>query len=349
MVRKLTVGLGAVFIALSMAACEGPAGPAGTAGAAGAAGPQGPAGPQGVAGQNALNTCSQCHASDARLVAIERQFQNSRHWLTTTFDRNTGVCVQCHTHQGFIAVAVEGGALPGTVNNPAPINCRTCHQIHTTFTAADLARTTNAPVNVLVGGTVNLGGDGNLCSNCHQARDFSPMPAIGGSPVTITNFRWGPHYGAQANVMGTTGFFHFTGTRSYPTGPMSHGDAGCQTCHMVPAVGNQAGGHTWRLRHGSANTALITACTQCHATATTFDRFGVQTQTASQMAELKALLQAAGIARDDGYAIPGTFDADVAAAFINYRLLYFDGSKGIHHPEYVDAVLTNTIAMLKAR
>jgi hypothetical protein len=349
--RRISLLLGAAFVALTVAACEGPTGPAGPVGPEG---PQGPPGPQGPAGADAVNTCAQCHGNDATLLAIEWQFKESAHYNSVYYHRE-GACMACHNHQGFITTAVNGEALPPYFDNPAPINCRTCHEIHTTFTAGDYALTTTAPVDLAVGATANLGGAGNLCSNCHQIRPISPMPTVGGNPVTVPNFRYGPHYGPQANVTAATGAFHFPGSMTIPSSPNAHGMAGCETCHMVrPEGGNApyAGGHTWMLSYGeNGENQLVRACTQCHfhANTTSFDDRNYQSYIKAFMDELRDLLIAEGIMRQDGYAIPGTFDADVAAAFLNHRIFYYDGSYGVHNPQYAYAVLNNTLEVMRAR
>jgi hypothetical protein len=349
--RNIPLLLAAAFVALTVSACEGPLGPAGPIGPEG---PAGPAGPQGPAGADAMNTCVQCHGHDTNLQAIEWQYAASAHYETVYWDRE-GACMACHNHQGFITTAVNGQQLPPFFNNPSPIGCRTCHEVHTTFTEGDYAFTTTAPVNLTVGGTADLGGAGNLCANCHQARMPNPMPTINGSPITISAGgagRYGPHYGTQGNVMAATGAFHFPGL-VIPTSPNAHGQAGCETCHMTRPVGAQAGGHTFNLRYGqNGNTELIRACTQCHfhANATSFNDREGQAYTKALLTELRQLLIEAGIYNvNTGYAVAGTHDANVAAAYHNYKMFYYDGSYGVHNPRYAETVLYNTIQMLKAR
>jgi hypothetical protein len=346
--RKITLMLGAALLALAVVACEGPLGPLG---------PEGPQGPAGAPGHDALNTCTSCHNNSIELKAIERQFENSTHWTTLTFERDGNTCNFCHTHQGFMTVAVEGKTAPTSVPNSAPINCRTCHKVHTTYTESDYALTTTNPVKLLWGGgTADLHPKGNLCVNCHQARVASPMPVLNGPNITISASaapRYGPHYGTQGNVAAAQSLFRFQGSKAIPTTPTSHGLIGCAECHMTPAIGQQVGGHVFKLSYTQAGygttTQLIRACTKCHSTAVTFDWMGIQTRTKNQMNELKALLQAEGIMGADGYARAGSWNANVAAAFLNYRTLYYDRSSGLHHPEFVDAILTNTIEAMKAR
>ena len=43
------------------------------------------------------------------------------------------------------------------------------------------------------------------------------------------------------------------------------------------------------------------------------------------------------------YAVPGTYSANLAAAFANWQLFAEDRSLGLHNPAYVRAVLTNTL------
>jgi hypothetical protein len=351
MTRRLPLILGAVFVALTVSACEGPVGPAGPGGPQG---PQGPAGPAGPAGASAMNTCVQCHGHDTKLNAIEWQYGASAHYETVYWERE-GTCMECHNHQGFITKFVNNQPLPAFFENPSPIGCRTCHEVHTTFTGSDYKLTTTRPVDLYVGGTANLGGAGNLCANCHQARPISPMPSIGGNPVTISASaapRYGPHYGTQGNVAAASGAFHFPGTMTIPTSPNAHGQTGCATCHMARPVGDQAGGHTFNLRYGqNGATELVRACTQCHfhANTTNFNDRNTQAYTQAQLNQLKTLLMAEGIMKADGYANPGTFPAEVAAAFLNHRIFYYDGSLGVHHPQYTYAVLNNTIERMKAR
>jgi hypothetical protein len=249
---------------------------------------------------------------------------------------------------------VNNQPLPAFFADAAPINCRTCHKIHTGFTSADYALTKTSPVALKTGGgTLNM-GDGNLCGACHQARPISPSPTLGGAPVTITNFRYGPHYGPQANIFAQSGLFHFPGPRTIPPASSNPHRAECSACHMVPGVAANnmvhAGGHVFSLRYGTdgAN-ELVRACTQCHASAQSFDFRFFKSEIQGSLTTLQNLLVAEGIMRADGYANTGTFPADVTAAFLNWKYLHYDGSHGLHNPAYIEAVLFNTIAAMQAR
>jgi hypothetical protein len=353
MKRVLPLLLGVAFMVLTMAACEGDEGPVGPAG------PQGPPGEPGDPGQNALNTCVDCHNNDTELLAIELQYAQSGHFDTIYWER-TGACMECHNHNGFITAVVNGEDLPSSFDNPVPINCRTCHQIHTEFTGDDYDLTTIAAVDLKVGDFFDV-GTGNLCANCHQSRPISPMPEIGGAQITLTaqggvnppGNRYGPHYAPQANVMVASGMFEFEGSLSYPaTNPHA---ADCSACHMLtPAVaqgaGYVAGGHQFGLSWNDGANQLVAACTQCHAGASSFDHFGGRTQIQGLLATLRGLLEDEGIMRPaDYYANPGTYDPEVAMAFLNWKFIYHDSSYGSHNPGYARAILQNSIEAMEDR
>ena len=345
MMRKLPLLLGTLLLAITASACEGPAGPEGPQGE------QGLQGPQGVAGENALNTCSDCHNTDATMVAIEHQYAASTHGSGENFERDGTGCNLCHTHQGFMTV-VNGEEAPSDIDNPAPVNCRTCHEIHSTYTEDDFALTLTDDVDLTLGGTVSL-GDGNLCANCHQARLPSPNPVIDGADVAITSYRFGTHHGPQANVVGGEGLFEFAGSVAYPTGAGPHTATGCNTCHMAEPFGAQAGGHTWNMTydyHGSTE-ELVVGCQECHSTADGFDILGdIPTQVQTLLDELEVELRAQGILIDTlgaEYARPGTYSANLAAAYLNWQSITEDRSNGLHNPGYVVALLTNTIEAIQ--
>ncbi len=245
MKRKLPLLFGATFLVFAVAACEGPAGPQGPQGAQG---DQGIQGPQGPAGEDALNTCSDCHSSDATIVAIEQQFALSPHGFGNFEVRGPdyagGSCVACHTSQGFEAAVT--GTDPDWSVGAASMNCRTCHEVHETFVGPDdFALTTTDPVTLrLTDATVDFSNGveaaegGNLCANCHQGRIRDPWPTqITDLTQTfdITSSHFGPHYGTQSNVFAAEiGFAFGTATEGefFPA-HLPTNDLSCTGCHMA--------------------------------------------------------------------------------------------------------------------
>jgi hypothetical protein len=120
------------------------------------------------------------------IVSKEAQFRKlSVHGTGEAFVRGEGTdCAGCHGTEGAKA-RINAGLPPHDpsvegVTNVSPFDCRTCHNIHTTYTKADFSLTGDAQPVVLekTGGTFD-GGKGNLCANCHQIRNDLPVASGG--------------------------------------------------------------------------------------------------------------------------------------------------------------------------
>ncbi len=362
---------------LMLTACiEGPEGPAG---ATGATGETGATGLQGAAGSDANQNCTQCHDADTRIKVRQIQWEASVHATGGNFRRgSSATCAACHAHEGFVdRIAAGTKTASQGFDNPSPINCRTCHQIHTTYTDADYNLTTSAPVDLWIDGTgttVDF-GKGNLCANCHQARDsYLPLPIPGdAAPYPITSTHFGPHHSPQGVILAGVGGVEITGL-TYPTGPFFHGAVatnpnGCVTCHMATAYGDQAGGHTMEMRYGTDSPNLAGCETSgCHTSPIPddwedlgylgFDYKLRQTDVQADLDALQALLETIGILsvdsifEADGVTLDhldpepvksDTWTADEAGALWNWLLVWDDRSRGVHHPTYVSTLLKNSI------
>jgi hypothetical protein len=216
--------------------------------------------------------------------------------------------------------------------------------------------------------------------NCHQSRRTGPTD-MGGEYVDlngieddgpggagdddeylvpagyffISSTHYGPHHGAQANVMYGEGFAEVAGTFSYAAdGSHPHASAAgrCVGCHMA-TYGNGAGGHTWNPALDGCNAS------GCHS---------VQTETEALLEELRDLLVAQGVVElehnDTSYVWNGTqhdtivtegtayhpvvgiFTVEQSQAFFNWVGIEEDRSLGVHNPAYVKALLENSIEAL---
>jgi hypothetical protein len=236
------------------------------------------------------------------------------------------------------------------------MNCRTCHQIHYTFTAADFALTTTAAVTPMVGGTkgtIDI-GKGNLCANCHQMRVFSSSLTLTSTDsITISSKYSSPHYGPQGNMFAGVGGFELTGSLSYTNS--SHTSLvtdGCPTCHMAEPYGTQAGGHTLKmsyLYHGrpGLNTA---GCIACHSDEDALETKIEDTEDAfaTLLGDVRDLLITEGALDSTDHAVPGKVHADAARSLVNYLFILKDGSGGVHNFKYAKALLTNSKETLEA-
>ncbi|MBM3419988.1 MAG: hypothetical protein FJY11_02520 [Bacteroidetes bacterium] len=357
LLKLLSISALAVFVII---ACEGPMGPAGKDGVDGV---------DGINGTDGTAKCSACHNNSAVISAKQLQYDNSQHangeMAAYTNGRTSGDCQKCHTHQGFMEfLKGTGGNVHQTFLDVQQPNCYTCHQVHKDFAVTDLALTTTAPVTFMngIGGQYNntaSNSSGNLCANCHQARPASPaIPAVGSGNLTLSTSqtRWGPHYSSVSNIMTNTGGYHTAGTLPY-NASHSHKNLSCTSCHMATPYGDKAGGHSMALRYESQGTEYVlqAGCITCHTeSASAFATKNNNSRAAvnSMLDELKTELIRLGIYNSStGLAIPGTYQADIAGAFWNYKVAVGDGDDAgglyAHNPPYTKALLQNSIDRMK--
>lgn len=313
-------------------------------------GPEGIAGKDGEDGADAATTCMTCHDFSDDLLAKMHQYQNSAHASAANVNRSNEGCAQCHTSQGFRTM-VETGEI-AAVTNPVAVNCRTCHQIHETYTPADYAlRGTDAFTMELTDHTYDFGSS-NQCAKCHQGRETTPFPTAGAEPVNITNMRWGPHYSTQANMFAGVGAIEIAGPLPYSNSAHTTVvEDGCVSCHMGIASGITSGGHQMNITVGTSRN--LNGCVDCHTdqaviVATLNEN---KAEIEGLTAELKGLLVEQGLLNETtGYIpVPQVLTQDQLSYILNYKLVYYDHSAGAHNYRYTRAILTNTIAAINAK
>ncbi len=323
----------------------GPAGPAGSAGSAGPAGPEGPAGPAGSAGSQGDAgpageaaattdlTCTECHNDTTLITGKKAQWSESGHGTGESYGRGTSAsCAGCHSGGGFterIAAGLNADEVEAGDPNPTRQDCRTCHEIHTTFTGDDFALTTTDPVALYASGETFDGGEGNLCVNCHQPRR-EIAEAVDGM-IEITSTHWGPHHGPQSTMLLGLGG---AGVEGSPSAHSSMVEDTCVSCHV-----GEANDHSME--------PSVSACTGCHADAEDFDINGVQTEVEELAAEVGELLEAKGLLHD-GHPNPGTYPEAEAQAAWNWILISLeDGSNGVHNSSFTKAMLEAALEALQ--
>jgi hypothetical protein len=282
--------------------------------------------------QAAGDDCTICHNETTVVLAKNIEWERSLHGSGESYLRSTTAsCAGCHSSEGFssmLSANQKFSEVKTGVSNPTMPNCRTCHEIHVSYTEADWKLTTREPVNfVATGGTYNAGA-GNLCVNCHQPR-LAP-PAASDGTVTIETVRWGPHHGVQGTSF--LGLGGYGATSSQSVHYSSNIKDGCATCHMVNG------------RHEM--TPSVQSCLPCHTGLTNFDYKGTQTQVKTQVMELKELLEAKGMIKDD-LPVPGKYPSAQAGAIWNYLVATEDGSAGVHNPTFFKSVLQASIEAVK--
>lgn len=283
------------------------------------------------------STCADCHNDTTLITGKKTAWAESGHGTGEAYVRGTSAgCAGCHSGGGFSAM-VAAGQSPDKVTagdpNPTRQDCRACHQIHTSYTGADWALETTAPVKLFaIADKTFDGGKGNLCANCHQPR--RGFPAAENGVIKGINAHWGPHHGPQsAMLLGTAG----AGAEGAPSGHYKFVQDTCVGCHLGP---NDS--HTFE--------PDVAVCKTCHAGATNFDIDGVQTETKARLDQLGQLLVDAGVLSDitaDGHPTVTEAPENVALALYNWiYIAHEDKSLGVHNPAYTKALLDAAFAAL---
>jgi hypothetical protein len=286
-------------------------------------------------------TCKECHDDTTLIVSKQAQFRElSVHGTGEAFERGASTnCAGCHGSEGAEA-RIEAGLPPHDpsvegVTNVSPYSCRTCHDIHTTYTRADFSLTGDAQAVVLerTGGTFDA-GLGNLCANCHQIRN--ELPVATGGEITFETTRFGTHHGVEAAMLLGEGGLMVSGS---PSVHYQVVEDSCVTCHM-----GDDRNHTYE--------PDVAYCQTCHADLDTLDRNGVQTEIQAMLDEVRDLLISAGIIdleRDPegNRSLPGTYPEEVASAMWNYMFVLEDQSRGVHNPPFEKAHLEQALAALQ--
>ena len=344
-------------------------------------------GVDGVDGQDGVSgtaSCVACHSNATRdpinaafLISshnntVENGLAGNSNGTVTRSDRQS--CAQCHGEQGYIEF-IETGAVAADFPTQTPISCATCHDMHRTFDfendGPDYALRAPDAKQLIVAPsiTIDFEGSSNNCITCHQPYPFTPeVPALNPDGiVVITSTRYGPHHGPQSIVLEGILGAEIPGDEAYP----ARGSAGhrvgssCVNCHMGESSDVEIGGHSWH--------PVESLCIECHGAVP-----GEANGFSANMDALLALLQqvegvywevdAEGepILDPDGNYIPsdsvvvgliragsedrtneGIFSDVAAIAAWNYKLAYEDQSRGIHNPEYIKALLKNSLEALQ--
>ncbi len=317
-----------------MTGCEGPQGPPGPAG------PEGPQGDDGTPGVAGTAVCLECHNLEVK-DAISTEYETSQHAAgdAVGYAGNRVDCASCHSNEGFMFFTKSGKRVlaEGTVVNGTRISCMTCHDFHETLDfeneGPDYAMRKNNPVTLLIDESteLDLGDNSNLCANCHQPR--RPAPDMGSATFAVTSIHYGPHHGPQATLLEGIGGYEIEGSNSYPTDASTHrSELSCTECHM-----NEAS-HTWA--------PDLDVCLECHESATDFNVGNFQTDIEGLQEDLRDELVTAGLLEEeDGeyHPVVGEFPTDQVGALYNYLLIFDDRSGGVHNPDYIEALVRNSL------
>ncbi len=314
---------------------------------AGVPGEDGADGLDGMDGVNGTTECATCHnvtTSDA--VHASYLFSGHAAGAAAGYAGGRASCARCHSNEGFIEYTTYG-QVAADIDNPTPISCTTCHDMHTSFDfegdGYDYALRAIDPVKLIVDESyeIDYAGTSNACANCHQPRRSGPVDN-GLGLFEVTSSHWGPHHGPQTTMLEGIQGMEIAGGEEYPAiGSASHRTgSSCTSCHMGETSGQIDGNHTW--------IPTPTACTTCHTNGAPGEVTGLK----EDMAALLVLLEEAHILHMDEegavHPVEGTYTILEAEAAWNYLFVYEDASNGTHNPKYAKALIKNSLDALNA-
>ncbi len=301
--------------------------------------------------------CLQCHDAPTHHT-IGTYYEVSNHAtmpLAGTHATSTS-CFPCHSGTAYFKYT-QNQTTPGYSSADAsqPISCAACHDPH----VADNFGLRLVPITLKNGYQVpsSIGGNGQLCMTCHQARTNGNTVITNVAPYYGFKDRFGPHHGPQADMYLGQNAYQY-GNNSL-TGLMTHGSVpdACVTCHMANIGTGNSPSHQWSMIDTTGGTPhdLVGGCVNCHGNITSFDDIkassdwdgngvveGVQTEVQGMLNELAALLPkdstGAVVSRtSDSLLVKG--QPSIIKGIYTYYFVSEDKSMGVHNAKYTVALL----------
>ena len=325
--------------------------------------------------------CGNCHGIDGLQHRVDNKY-------TVVADAGAPTDVA----KGHISYRAPNGAVSeigyGGATTIGRIHCSTCHDFNATNDPHVTGRYLAGQAPLRVPGGVNdtafiekTGGTSpteplgtalsyraaNTCVFCHKSRKDVSLYIVANNP--LSNARWGPHDGPQADVYSGKGGYHFAGA-TYSTSEHSTIANACVSCHMQPVAANgNVPDHTMK--------PTVAFCKTCHTQyqGTTFDIQGGQSTVRKGLVELQGLLNDAGMLTrspsapytalteeqlGDGQfhldtvrpnSAPGgghiQANAPTAGALYNYLIIARSKDFGVHNPTYAKQLLWDSIRQIK--
>lgn len=320
------------------------------------------------------NSCGQCHDEPWRHNRYA-QWEYSGHsepvW-SSSFAQSSGSdymsnslsnCIRCHDGKGFInfTKGLKTDTKGMIQAQQTHIGCPTCHDPHGNNQQYSLRTIPAGSDTLATGEQITLGGKGKLCMGCHVAR----REAQSYSQTQVSSAHWGPHYSTQGDV------FLGKNAADFGTGFISSNHKyvvqdGCVGCHMYATTDtgtvtrDKVGGHSMKLKDPETGYEHVKACQSCHGpqiqsfedfiAAADFDGDGqiesVQNEVKGLLQNIRIALPPVGVDSISWQGIRDANDLNMRKAYFNYRMIYGDGSYGIHNAKFTIDVLRKSLAVL---
>ena len=299
-------------------------------------------------------SCGTCHAT------VYRDWQASEHanlpgsLIPSALNSS---CTPCHS--GSVRVSLLDGVALQVNGGNVPLGCPTCHQPHQLTGQPALLRNPLYSTNDYSSGLLMPGYNPNvnLCAQCHNDRGAAWQ--ISSEP---------PHQSPQYNMLlGTVGELEFGPAQYDPSYHAIYIPNQCVGCHMQsPSPPNSAqlgiSGHTFAMDS-------YAICAGCHGSSVNASNLVIlvsgfitnQIQTLQDSLNQWAITKAPAIlgtaqygTRAWEYTVPGTLSPggpgpsaaqqalildNIKKARFNLYLVFYDGSLGVHNPNYSISLL----------
>jgi len=311
--------------------------------------------------------CQQCHDAP-RKHFLGSYWAASRH---ATFPEgghtNRTSCFPCHSGPAF-AKWIGNKANPGWDANKdgnKNISCQACHDPHNDQNPNQLRAVAFDSLKNGWRPPTGIGGKGQLCMNCHQAR-YVQRVKPNNPPYYGFTSRFSPHYSAQTDMFFGRNSYEFGDARLAGLNTHTGLADGCVTCHMPKRVNGPS-------LHSDHEVSMIdtiggphdqvTACVSCHGPITSFDGIiapydfdrdgtieGVQSEVRGMLEVLKSRLPLGADGEPIGGGVVTAADSalirdrlDLVAGIYTYYFVKNDGSYGVHNTKYTVAILQKAL------
>ncbi|MBE2278748.1 MAG: ammonia-forming cytochrome c nitrite reductase subunit c552, partial [Ignavibacteriaceae bacterium] len=323
--------------------------------------------PNKISNTNSSASCIKCHDAPPYYNTVAQgklQLHNTPIWSNSfaqgaaSQNNNLQNCIRCHDGTGYVNLTKNRttNTTGWNLGNQTHISCATCHDPHGNSNAYSL-RSAPAAADTLANGfayNAALLGTGKLCIDCHKSRRDN----VTYTETSVTNSNWGPHYSGQGDILMGKNLAEF-GT-PYPSSVHSFIQNSCAGCHMAkddtPENKDKVGSHTLKMHNPDNGYDFTKPCQSCHSGITSFSDIIASSDYDSDgtiepfvdeynglVSLLKYYLSPVGVDSVSWQMIGANNNLNEKKAYFNYRLIYPDGSHGIHNPKYVIAALRSSI------
>ncbi|MDW7650184.1 MAG: ammonia-forming cytochrome c nitrite reductase subunit c552 [Bacillota bacterium] len=293
----------------------------------------------------------------ANLITAEWQESGKQFAISYAAGRSGRDCASCHDGYGF-SVKDEidfttqwnpGGADENMETNPehlTGIGCQACH------TGAGLGYMESGSVE-LPYATIDNAGQGAACMFCHSGRRDTAAALEQYAAGEATRFTY-PHYG-PASVLTAEGLMEYPEMEYASSSAHANIEDSCVSCHM-PETEDGYASHTFVM-----DVAYIDqTCGSCHDGIENYNYKGYQDNVKAMLDQLKAAIfeetGAVDLYSERGQLVfegpdgePLSIEQVSTEAFVagyNYYGIKYEGSYGVHNPQYTNSIIKNSYKAL---